>query len=94
MKRTGHRSLEGVRIYKRTSETQNEEASSILNADQASLAKKPKISSPDDMWHSRRIIDLPAQKHKKELFIPCCSPYLALSSGTCGASIRASVPEL
>lgn len=49
MKQTGHRSLEGVRIYKQTSETQNEEVSSILNADQASFAKKPKISSPDDI---------------------------------------------
>ena len=29
-----------------------------------------------------------------ELFIPCCSPYLALSSGACGVSIHASVPEL
>ena len=33
-------------------------------------------------------------KTKNELFIPCCSSYLALSSGACGASIRASVPEL
>ena len=39
-------------------------------------------------------IDLPAQKHKNELFIPCCSTYLALSSGACGISIRDSVPEL
>ena len=33
-------------------------------------------------------------KTQDELFIPCCSPYLALSSGACGASIRASFPEL
>ena len=33
-------------------------------------------------------------KTKNELFISCCSPYLALSSGACGASIRAFVPEL
>ena len=33
-------------------------------------------------------------KTQNELFIPCCSPYLALSSGACGASIRASVPKL
>ena len=39
-------------------------------------------------------LHLPAQKYKNELFIPCCGPYLALSSGACGASIRASVPEL
>ena len=32
-------------------------------------------------------------KHENELFIPCCSPYLALSSA-CGASTRASVTEL
>ena len=31
---------------------------------------------------------------QNELFIPCCSPYLALSSGACGTSIHASVPEL
>ena len=39
-------------------------------------------------------INLPAQKEKNELLISCCSPYLALSSGACGTSIRASVPEL
>ena len=33
-------------------------------------------------------------KTQNELFITCCSPYLALSSGACGASIHASVPEL
>ena len=33
-------------------------------------------------------------KTQNELFIPCCSPYLTLSSGACGASICASVPEL
>ena len=26
--------------------------------------------------------------------VSCCSPYLALYSGACGASIRASLPEL
>ena len=39
-------------------------------------------------------MDLLVQKHKNELFIPCCSPYLALSSGACGASIPASVPRV
>ena len=29
-----------------------------------------------------------------ELLVSCYSPYLALSSGACGASIHASVPEL
>ena len=29
-----------------------------------------------------------------ELLVSCYSPYLALSSGACGASIRASVSEL
>ena len=39
-------------------------------------------------------IDLPLPEYEYELFIPCCSPYLALSSGACGTSIRASIPEL
>ena len=33
-------------------------------------------------------------KTQNGLFIPCCSPYFALSSGACGTSICASVPEL
>ena len=49
--------------------------------------------SATNVAHQEKI-DLPAQKHKNELFIPCCSPYLALSSGACGTSICASVPEL
>ena len=36
---------------------------------------------------------LAQKKNQNELFIPCCSPYLALSSGACGASICASGPE-
>ena len=31
---------------------------------------------------------------RMELLVSCYSPYLALSSGACGASICASVPEL
>ena len=31
---------------------------------------------------------------RMELVVSCYSPYLVLSSGACGASIRASVPEL
>ena len=43
MERTGHRSLEGVRSYKRTSDTQGENLSDILN-----LEKRPEdsISAP------------------------------------------------
>ena len=32
--------------------------------------------------------------NRMELLLSCYSPYLALSSGACGASIRASIPEL
>ena len=39
------------------------------------------------MWHSRRKSTFRRKNTKNELFIPCCSPYLALSSGACGASI-------
>ena len=46
------------------------------------------------LWHSRRKSTFPAQKHKNEFFMPCCSPYIAVSSGACGASIRGSVQDL
>ena len=55
MERTGHRSLEGVRSYKRTSNTQREALSNILNQSKdlcpdtnslASLPKMPTTSTP------------------------------------------------
>ena len=39
------------------------------------------------LWHSRRKLTFRRKNTKM-------SPYLALSSGACGTSIRASVPEL
>ena len=33
-------------------------------------------------------------KTRKELFVSCCSPYLALSTGAGGASFCASVPQV
>ena len=38
--------------------------------------------------------DLTTFLTRMELLVSCYSPYLVLSSGACGASIRASVPEL
>ena len=38
--------------------------------------------------------DLTTFLTRMELLVSCYSPYLALSSGACGASIRASAPEL
>ena len=46
MKRTGHRSIEGVRLYKRPSEEQDQEVSSLLHAAPDSAdppSKRPKI---------------------------------------------------
>ena len=40
MQRTGHRSIEGVRIYKRTSEQQQEDVSSLLESKPSSNAKR------------------------------------------------------
>ena len=41
MERTGHRSLEGVRLYKRTSDEQREALSDILNKKEPRLDTKP-----------------------------------------------------
>ena len=38
--------------------------------------------------------DLTTFLTRMELLVSCYSPYLALSSGACGTSIRASAPEL
>ena len=43
MKRTGHRSLDGVRLYKRVSNEQDREISEILNSAENIRVKKPKM---------------------------------------------------
>ena len=43
MKRTGHRSLDGVRLYKRVSNEQDREISEILNNAENTPVKKPKM---------------------------------------------------
>ena len=46
MKRTGHRSIDGVRTYKRVSQQQEENLSSILNCEEVEPeSKKIKLSS-------------------------------------------------
>ena len=48
MQRTGHRSIEGVRIYKRTSEQQQEDVSSLLESKPSSNAKRFKKTQDND----------------------------------------------
>ena len=45
MERTGHRSLEGVRSYKRTSDTQQEALSDILNC-----SKRTRVEDPSPQY--------------------------------------------
>ena len=42
MERTGHRSIDGVRTYKRTSSEQHAKLSDVLNGCSSSASKKPK----------------------------------------------------
>ena len=48
MQRTRHWSIEGVRLYKRTSEQQQEDVSSLLESKPSSNAKRFKKTQDDD----------------------------------------------
>ena len=57
MSRTGHRSLEGVRAYKRVSDNQKEQVSTVLNdiTNGSNPEKKPKLSTHIEHSKSQRL---------------------------------------
>lgn len=68
MERTGHRSLEGVRSYKRTSDEQREALSDILN-------KKPKIISEVVSTPTSSELAACSPKMNEESTVVPCSPH-------------------
>ena len=53
MSRTGHRSLEGIRTYKRVSENRQEEVSAVLNG----ATNEPELKGPKQKKIKTAILD-------------------------------------